>query len=60
MYRKLKVEFYLKEDGTAPAIKFLESLPILAQVKLNALIDRLETHGVIHDKTKFRLVDKRE
>ena len=57
--KKLQVEFYCKRNGEMPAKKYLESLPDNTQAKLLALARWISDDGQIHDKEKFRIVNKR-
>lgn len=40
-----KIEFYKKEDGTAPAREFVQGLPSKMRAKALSVLDYIEEHG---------------
>ena len=57
---KYQVEFYLSENGRMLAKEQVRDAPVAVKAKLAALVKIIAEEGSIFDKTKFRLVDRKE
>ncbi len=57
---KFQVEFYFTEDGEMPAKEYFNSADHQVRVKLSSLVEYIAEEGRLFDKTKFRLVNKKE